>query len=164
MRASWLWAYFIRGLQMMSVVAVPLLYESANIADLDDPKSFIKNLAMRFGWFVGHMKGYEMVLSKRPCQLQDGRRLSVASLLIYKPDNPHSSYNLLLCFCDRIQRSYLQHNRLRGDTFVYVNGLQVSEQTFHNRILKLVHAIKDSGDFPRDSDADSVDSSDSDSE
>lgn len=164
MRASWLWAYFIRGLQMLSVVAVPLLYESANIADLDDPKSFIKNLAVRFGWFVGQMKGYEIVLSKRPCQLQDSRRLSVASLLIYKPDNQHSSYNLLLCFCDRIQRGYLQHNRLRGDTFVYVNGLQVSEQTFHNRLLKLVHSIKDSGDFPRDPDADSVDSSNSDSE
>lgn len=161
MRVSWLWAYFIQGLQLLSVVAVPLLYESVNIAYLDDPSTFIKNLAVRLGWFVGQMEEYEMVLSKRPCQLHESRRLPVASLLIYKPDNQYLPYHLLLSFCDRIQRGYFQCTRLRGDTFVYVNGLQVSEQTFHNRLLKLVHAINDSGDFPRDSDADSVDSSDS---
>jgi hypothetical protein len=164
MRVSWLWAYFIQGLQLLSIVAVPLLYESVNIAYLDDPSTFIKNLAIRLGWFVGQMEEYETVLSKRPCQLHESRRLPVASLLIYKPENQYLSYVLLLCFCDTTQRGYLQHTRLRGETFVYVNGLQVNEQTFHQRLLKLVRAIKKPGDFPRDSDADSVDSLDSDAD
>lgn len=152
--------YFIRNLELAYNAALPLLYQSINIADLDDPVNFVKTLALRLGWVIGEMEGCLFVLSKRPCELRLGHRIPAPSLLMYKIRD--SEFHL--SFQDSQQQGWLDIVPTTMGSVFKCNNRLIDSPEFNRRVADLVHSINDPGDFPSEQHAMFMHSSDSDSE
>jgi hypothetical protein len=162
MRVEWLWVYFIHGLRLLPDAASPLLYHSINIVDLDDPVNFIKTLGIRLGWVIGQMEGCLFVLSKRPCELRTGHRISAPSLLMLKLGFRSNEFHL--SFYDSRQQGHLDMEPTKDGLFFKITGRLVDAPEFNKQVADLLYSIDEPGDFPLASHSIPVHSSDSDSE